>query len=44
MTSQMESDVVVVGAGLPAMCEGGMLSDVVPSLASLDPVMGGVDR
>ena len=29
---------------LPAMCEGGMLSDVVPSLASLDPVMGGVDR
>jgi len=26
------------------MCEGGMLSDVVPSLASLDPVMGGVDR
>lgn len=29
---------------MPAMCEGGMLSDVVPSLASLDPVMGGVDR
>ena len=29
---------------LPAMCEGGMLSDVVPALASIDPVMGGVDR
>ncbi len=29
---------------LPAMCEGGMLSDVVPSVASIDPVMGGVDR
>ncbi len=27
-----------------AMCEGGMVSDVVASLASLDPVLGGVDR
>jgi len=27
-----------------AMCEGGMLSDVVASVASIDPVMGGVDR
>lgn len=27
-----------------AMCEGGMVSDVVVSLASLDPVLGGVDR
>lgn len=27
-----------------AMCEGGMVSDVVAAVASLDPVMGGVDR
>ncbi|MBF0661054.1 NADH dehydrogenase (quinone) subunit D [Rhodococcus sp. (in: high G+C Gram-positive bacteria)] len=27
-----------------AMCEGGMVSDVIASLASIDPVMGGVDR
>jgi NADH-quinone oxidoreductase subunit D len=27
-----------------AMCEGGMLSDVIASVASIDPVMGGVDR
>jgi NADH-quinone oxidoreductase subunit D len=27
-----------------AMCEGGMLSDVVAAVASIDPVMGGVDR
>jgi NADH-quinone oxidoreductase subunit D len=26
------------------MCEGGMVSDVVVAVASLDPVMGGVDR
>ena len=29
---------------LPTLCEGGMLSDVVVALASLDPVLGGVDR
>ncbi len=29
---------------LPAMCEGSMLSDLVPAIASIDPVMGGVDR
>jgi NADH-quinone oxidoreductase subunit D len=29
---------------LPIMCEGGMLSDVVMAVASIDPVMGGVDR
>jgi NADH-quinone oxidoreductase subunit D len=29
---------------MPAMCEGGMVSDVVVAVASLDPVMGGVDR
>jgi NADH-quinone oxidoreductase subunit D len=27
-----------------AMCEGGMVADVVAAVASLDPVMGGVDR
>jgi len=26
------------------MCEGGMLSDVVMAVASIDPVLGGVDR
>jgi NADH-quinone oxidoreductase subunit D len=29
---------------IPAVSEGGMISDVVASVASLDPVMGGVDR
>ncbi|MDY6050559.1 MAG: NADH-quinone oxidoreductase subunit D [Corynebacterium sp.] len=29
---------------LPALCEGGMLSDVVVAISSLDPVLGGVDR
>ncbi len=29
---------------IPALMEGGMLSDVIPALASIDPVMGGVDR
>ncbi|MDN6022141.1 MAG: NADH dehydrogenase subunit D, partial [Acidipropionibacterium jensenii] len=29
---------------IPAICEGSLLPDVVASLASLDPVMGGVDR
>jgi NADH-quinone oxidoreductase subunit D len=27
-----------------AMCEGGMVADVITSVASIDPVMGGVDR
>lgn len=27
-----------------AMCEGGMISDVIAAVASIDPVMGGVDR
>ncbi|AQA24964.1 NADH dehydrogenase (quinone), D subunit [Rhodococcus sp. MTM3W5.2] len=27
-----------------AMCEGGMVSDVIASVASIDPVMGGADR
>jgi NADH-quinone oxidoreductase subunit D len=26
------------------LCEGGMLADVIPAIASIDPVMGGVDR
>ncbi|MCC2592142.1 NADH-quinone oxidoreductase subunit D [Tessaracoccus sp. OS52] len=29
---------------LPMLTEGGMMSDVVVALASLDPVLGGVDR
>ncbi len=29
---------------ISAMCEGGMVSDVVVAVASLDPVLGGVDR
>ncbi|MFP5283182.1 MAG: NADH dehydrogenase subunit D, partial [Actinomycetes bacterium] len=29
---------------MPALCEGSMVSDVVVAVASLDPVMGGVDR
>jgi NADH-quinone oxidoreductase subunit D len=29
---------------IPAMCEGGMLADVIAAIASVDPVVGGVDR
>jgi NADH-quinone oxidoreductase subunit D len=29
---------------MPAMSEGGMVADVIASVASIDPVMGGVDR
>ncbi len=29
---------------LPAMCEGGMVADVIAAVASVDPVLGGVDR
>jgi NADH-quinone oxidoreductase subunit D len=29
---------------VPVLTEGGMISDVVASVASIDPVMGGVDR
>ena len=29
---------------LSILCEGGQLADVVVALASLDPVLGGVDR
>ena len=29
---------------LPAMCEGGMVADVISAIASVDPVIGGVDR
>ena len=29
---------------LPAMAEGGQVADVIAAVASLDPVMGGVDR
>ena len=29
---------------VPAMCEGSLIADVVAAVASIDPVMGGVDR
>ncbi|HVE75111.1 MAG TPA: NADH-quinone oxidoreductase subunit D [Mycobacteriales bacterium] len=29
---------------VPAMCEGGLLSDAIAAVATIDPVMGGVDR
>jgi NADH-quinone oxidoreductase subunit D len=29
---------------VPAMTEGSMISDVIAAVASVDPVMGGVDR
>jgi NADH-quinone oxidoreductase subunit D len=29
---------------LSVMCEGGNLADVIPAIASIDPVIGGVDR
>ena len=29
---------------MPAMSEGGMIADLVAAVASIDPVMGGVDR
>ncbi|MDR3107601.1 MAG: NADH dehydrogenase subunit D, partial [Bifidobacteriaceae bacterium] len=29
---------------MAALCDGGTISDVVVCLASIDPVMGGVDR
>jgi NADH-quinone oxidoreductase subunit D len=29
---------------VPAMCEGSMIADVIAAVASIDPVMGGVDR
>jgi NADH-quinone oxidoreductase subunit D len=28
----------------PAICEGGLVADVIAAVASVDPVMGGVDR
>ena len=28
----------------PAMAEGGLIADVIAAVASIDPVMGGVDR
>ncbi|HEV2375772.1 MAG TPA: NADH-quinone oxidoreductase subunit D [Streptosporangiaceae bacterium] len=29
---------------MSAMCEGGLIADVIAAVASIDPVMGGVDR
>ena len=31
-------------ASLPHMVEGGLVADVIANIASLDPVMGGVDK
>ena len=29
---------------ISVLCEGGLLADVIPAIASIDPVLGGVDR
>jgi NADH-quinone oxidoreductase subunit D len=29
---------------LPAMVEGGLIADLIASIASIDPILGGVDR
>src|SRR3954449_465957 len=29
---------------LPAMCEGGLLADMIAGVAMLDPILGGIDR
>lgn len=29
---------------IPAICEGGQIADLVAAIASIDPVIGGVDR
>jgi NADH-quinone oxidoreductase subunit D len=29
---------------VPALTEGGLIADVIAAVASVDPVMGGVDR
>jgi NADH-quinone oxidoreductase subunit D len=29
---------------IAALCEGGQVADIIPAIASIDPVMGGVDR
>jgi NADH-quinone oxidoreductase subunit D len=29
---------------IPAMCEGGMIADMIAAIASIDPVVGGIDR
>ena len=29
---------------VPALCEGGLIADMIVAVASIDPVMGGVDR
>jgi NADH:ubiquinone oxidoreductase subunit D len=26
------------------LCEGALLADVIPAIASIDPVLGGIDR
>jgi len=29
---------------VPDLIEGGLIADIIPAIASIDPVMGGVDR
>jgi NADH-quinone oxidoreductase subunit D len=29
---------------MAALCEGALLADVIPAIASIDPVLGGIDR
>jgi len=29
---------------VPDLVEGGLIADIIPAIASIDPVMGGVDR
>jgi len=29
---------------VPDLVEGGLVADIIPAIASIDPVMGGVDR
>ena len=38
------TDRLRAGEAVAAMCEGGQVADVIAAVASLDPVMGGVDR
>jgi NADH:ubiquinone oxidoreductase subunit D len=53
VTSNVHEDRIVVNFGprsfvniqcLPALVEGGLLSDVIPCIASVDSLMGGCDR
>ena len=43
ITQELAADFVTMEA-TAAMSEGGMIADVIAAIASIDPVMGGVDR